>query len=228
MIVCPECRHANVEEAQFCSQCGRSLAPGYAATGGIRRATAQLSELDVIPRPERSRWPFALVVLGLVAVGGLGWLLTSLRPDPCDGRNFTSERFGYCVTVPERWEAGPARIGSVAADEIATSAEAATVLILLVDLPQDQTLDEYAQEVRDHISEGGLEPGPSRGLSLDGVDALAWDAQGNDLAGREYLTRQVVTLKGENAWIITLSDLAEAFPAHEADFESILASWRFR
>lgn len=47
-------------------------------------------------------------------------------------------------------------------------------------------------------------------------------------SGQEFVLRQVVTVKDENAWIISLSDSAEALPQHEADFGTILASWRFR
>jgi hypothetical protein len=232
MIVCPNCRNANEEETQFCSRCGQSLEPGLSTMGPVRRDIQERADavaaLDVAPPKPVSRVP--LVVTGVaIALGALiAGLSLTLRPNPCQGTNFSSDRFGYCLTVPEGWEAGPGRVGAVAVDEISRPREAATVLIVAVDLAQDQGLEDYAASVRDRDSAVGLDPGPIRDTFLDGVEAVEWDITSETETGQEFVMRQVVAVRNEVGWIISLSDNADSLPRHEPHFEQMLASWNFR
>lgn len=233
MIVCPNCRNANEEEAQFCSRCGQSLEPGPSTIGPVRRdvrerAEAQIDALDIAPPQPASRAPLiaagAAIVLGALIAG----LWATLGPNPCEGANFSSDRFGYCLTVPEGWEAGPGRVGAVAVDEISRPREAATVLIVAVDLAEDQGLEEYAASVRDRDSAVGLDPGPIRDTFLDGIEAVEWDVSSQTETGQEFVMRQVVAVRDEVGWIISLSDNADSLPRNERHFEQMLASWNFR
>src|SRR5918994_487643 len=112
MVVCPSCRHANEEGAETCANCNNSLAPGYRAFWAVRRDPWERPPIEVRQPTPPSKWRPYVVLGGLVlavTVAGAAWLL---RPDPCQGTNFRSENFGYCILVPEGWEAGPARFGS--------------------------------------------------------------------------------------------------------------------
>jgi zinc-ribbon domain len=229
MIVCPNCRNSNPEDAEFCARCGRSLEPGPTPLVSGRREVEPeaVDELDVIAKP-RKRWPVLVTAGVMLAVAGTAWIVVTSRPDPCDGTNFASERFGYCVTVPERWETVHASIGGIPVDEISLPTEAATIIILAVDLPQDQGLDAYAETVRERGTDAGLEPGPVRDLALDSQNAVQWDVTTNTESGPEFVMRQVVTVRNDVGWLISLSDSAETLHEHEGAFQSILSSWRFR
>jgi hypothetical protein len=229
MIVCPACRTANDEGAQVCASCGRSLEPTASYLMPARRPPGARSQIEDVPPTAPSRWR-ALIVLGavvLVAVGAGTWML--LRPDPCRGTNFSSANFGYCLTVPEGWTAEPARFGSsVELDQFAVPSQGTTVIVEAVDLTQETDLDGFAEQVREKDATAGLKPGPRTSTEIDGVAAQVWDITVASEAGTTYLLREVVVVKDQVGWRITLNDLAHTFDDHAAPFQEMLRSWRFR
>jgi hypothetical protein len=229
MIVCPACRNANDEGTQFCARCGRSLEPTASYMMPTRRASGERPHIEDPPHAAPSRWR-ALVVLGAVVLGAVGvgtWLL--LRPDPCRGTNFSSANFGYCLTVPEGWTAEPARFGSsVELDQFAVPSQGATVLVEAVDLQQKDDLGGFADMVRQKDESAGLKPGPGRRTEIDGVAAQVWDITIVSDAGTSYQMREVVVVKDQVGWRITLNDVADAFEEHAVPFDEMLRSWRFR
>lgn len=228
MIICPACRNANDEGAEFCAKCGRSL-EASASMMPTRRASGVRPPIEDTPHVPPSRWR-ALVVLGAVVLGAVGvgtWLL--LRPDPCRGTNFSSANFGYCLTVPEGWTAEPARFGSsVELDQFAVPSQGATVLVEAVDLQQKDDLGGFADMVRQKDESAGLKPGPGRRTEIDGVAAQVWDITIVSDAGTSYQMREVVVVKDQVGWRITLNDVADAFEEHAVPFDEMLRSWRFR
>jgi hypothetical protein len=228
VIVCPQCRESNEEGANFCSKCGRTLEPGPAALAPRRELVRGPSQLELPPAKPRSRWP-VLGFLGVILVFAGGyWLYTAVRPDPCEGRNFVSERFGYCLSVPEGWEAGPGQVGVIAFDEIVLPSEAAVVTIRAVDLATNEDLTDYAESVRAANAATGLDAGPVSDLFLDSETAVAWDVTGTNDRGQEFSGRQVITLVEDTAWIISFSDRADRISLHQKPFQAMLASFRFR
>ncbi len=226
MIVCPQCRQANPEEAQFCSRCGRSLEPGPTFMGPARQTEGRLPIEIKTPQPP-SRWrPVILLAAALgIVVGFAAWKL--LGPDPCRGRNFTSERFGYCLTIPEGWSAGTAQVGNTALDQFSVPTEPTTVLVEAVDLSADTNLAQFAEFVRQKDGEAGLTAGPIRAVTLGGMDAESWDISLASAAGDAFQVREVVVVKDEVGWRITLNDSAEGFHDHARSFQQMLDSWRF-
>jgi hypothetical protein len=194
-----------------------------------RRAPGVRPQIEDAPPVPPSRWR-ALVVLGAVVLGAVGvgtWLL--LRPDPCRGTNFSSANFGYCLTVPEGWTAEPARFGSsVELDQFAVPSQGATVLVEAVDLQQKDDLGGFADMVRQKDESAGLKPGPGRRTEIDGVAAQVWDITIVSDAGTSYQMREVVVVKDQVGWRITLNDVADAFEEHAVPFDEMLRSWRFR
>ena len=101
----------------------------------------------------------------IVGVGVVVGAFVLLRPDPCGGTNFESENFGYCIVVPEGWEAGPAQFGAdVTLDQFAPPTGSATVVVEAVDLETGVGLNQWsvrpaARRVpgsrQDRVSEAG-------------------------------------------------------------------------
>ncbi|HKE53149.1 MAG TPA: hypothetical protein VKC55_00070 [Actinomycetota bacterium] len=228
MVICPVCRETNEEDRGICQKCGSSLEPGTTAL--LPRAeTGQRPPIEIKPPAQPSKWR-PLIALGII-VGvtlGVGAFLL-FRPDPCGGSNFQSENFGYCLVVPDGWEAGPAQFGAnVTLDQFAPPTGSATVVVEAVDLPTGTALDAWSQFVRQRDQDAGLTPGPPSESSLDGADAQQWDVSVSSDDGDRYQMREVVTVKGDVGWRVTLNDLQSGFDTSAVAFRDMLDSWAFR
>jgi hypothetical protein len=227
MIVCPNCRNANDEEADACARCGASLEPGPTHLQS-RRPQSERPPIEIAQPKPPSPWR-AIVVLAVLAGVGVGaamWF--ALRPDPCDGANFTSEQFGYCLTMPEDWEWTPAKFGdAVTVDQFAPPTQSATVLVEAADLPDDADLETFAAAVRQKDEDAGLTPGPIDRTTVDGADALSWDIAYTSDSGNPYNVREVVVVENHAGWRLVLNDTAEGFDQHAPQFESMVQSFRF-
>lgn len=228
MIVCPGCRNANPEDAAACERCGASLEPGPTLLKA-RRDPSQRPPLEIAAPKPPSPWR-AIVVLGVllgVGIGAGAWSL--LRPDPCEGTNFTSRQFGYCLTLPEGWEWRPAKFGdAVTVDQFSPPSEATTVLVEAADLPDDADLETFADTVRQKDQQADLTPGPIEPTTIDGADALAWQIDYTSASGRDYTVREVVVVRDHFGWRLMLNDTASEFDRHVPQFHGMVDSFRFR
>jgi hypothetical protein len=227
VIVCPNCRNANDEDAVTCARCGGSLEPGATSLPARRPPSERLPIEIAQPKPP-SPWR-AIVLLGVVAGIGLGsaiWF--AFRPNPCEGANFTSDQFGYCLTMPQDWEWTPAKFGdAVTVDQFAPPTQSATVLVEAADLPDDADLATFADSVRQKDEDSGLTPGPIDRTTVDGADALSWDIAYTSDSGHRYTVREVVVVSEHAGWRLALNDTAEGFDLHAPQFESMIDSFRF-
>ncbi|HZP90834.1 MAG TPA: hypothetical protein VFC04_07565 [Actinomycetota bacterium] len=229
MIVCPQCRQVNEEESQLCVRCGHSLEPGPVQLMPVQRTEAERPPIEIrTPKPPSPWRAVAVIGVLVLAVAGAGvWVL--FRPNPCRGTNFTSTNFGYCLTVPEGWQAEEARFGSsVTLDQFSIPSQAVTVLVEAVDLGNGTSLQQFADAVRAKDEQSGLSPGTATGTSVDGVPAQQWDLSVTTDAGTAYQVREVVVVKDDVGWRFTLNDLADSFEEHTGPFEEMLRSFRFR
>lgn len=231
MIVCPNCRTVNEEERTECERCGRSLEPGPTLQLAPRRPEGQAEPPAMtvrdLPRPSPARPFVVLGVLGAVVIGVVGFLL--FRPDPCRGTNFTSTNFGYCLDVPEGWSAQPARFGSdVTLDQFSPPKATTTVVVEAVDLSSGTGLDQWAGFVEQKDQDSGLIPGDPSELRLDGLPAMQWDVSATADDGTKYEMREVVVVRDDVGWRVTLNDAQGTFDASSAQFQRMLDSWRFR
>ena len=228
MVICPSCRHENLEDSGFCAKCGTSLDPGVATFLPVRRTEGDRPVFEIkTPKPP-SRWR-AVAVLGVVGliVGGIG-LYLAVRPNPCAGTNFTSTNFGYCVLVPHGWEAGPARFGSnVTLDQFAPPTSSTTIIVATVDLSAGSNLSDFSSFVRQKDEDAGLTPGPESDTSVDGVAGLQWDMT-VDAQGQTYRMREVIVVRDDVGWRITLNDVEQGFSSSAVAFRDLLDSWQFR
>jgi hypothetical protein len=228
VVICPNCREVNDEDRGLCQKCGNSLEP--AATALLPRAeSGPRAPIEIKPPEPPSRWQ-PLIAIGIlvgVALGVGAFFL--FRPDPCGGANFESENFGYCLMVPDGWEAGPARFGAdVTLDQFAPPTGSATVVVEAVDLESGTELNAWGEFVRQRDEDAGLTLGPASESNLDGADALQWDVSVSAPDGDTFLMREVVTVKGDVGWRVTLNDLQSGFDASAVAFRQMLDSWAFR
>jgi hypothetical protein len=228
VVVCPNCRENNTEEATLCVRCGAALEPGHMALLP-RRSESERPPVELKKPKPASKWrPYVVLgIAGLVLAGAAAGFL--LRPDPCEGTNFTSDAFGYCIAVPEGWEAGLARFGAdVTLDQFAPPTASATVVVEAVDLEDSATLEEWSAFVRQRDEDAGLTPGASSQTELDGVGALQWDVTVAPEGGESFRMREVVAVSNGFGWRIALNDLADGFDSSAVVFEDMIRSWRFR
>lgn len=228
MIVCPSCRHANDEERQLCERCGASLEPGPMALAP-RRSGTDRPPIEIRKPASPSKWR-PIVIVGILVFGVAAFGVFQLvKPNPCEGTNFRSETFGYCLTVPEGWTAEPALFGAEAQlDQFAPPEAATTVVVDAADLEEGVTLDRWAEFVRNKDAEAGLTPGPASETVVDGVTAQQWDVSVTSDTGTDYRMREVVVVRDEIGWRIALNDTEDTFAVSAATFEQMVESWRFR
>jgi hypothetical protein len=177
------------------------------------------------PTPSRpSRRP---LVVGLLLVAALAGVVVALwvwlaAPSVCQGRDVRSDRFGYCLAAPDGWQVAEAPGQDT--DQLFRADGATTVTIQAVATSAD--LESFASIVREGQSDDELDPGDVSALTVDGVDALMWDAQLQ--ADRTPIrARTVVFVSGGVGWRVQLADTADAFDDHAAELDAILRSWRF-
>jgi hypothetical protein len=229
MVVCPTCREANTEEATVCVRCGNSLAPGFAARLPARRTEGERPQLEIQTPKPASKWrPYMILgMLGLVLVGAGAFY--AARPDPCTGTNFSSEMFGYCVLVPEGWEAGLAKFGAdVTLDQFAPPTSSATVVVEAVDLQDGATLEDWSQFVRQRDEDAGLTPGAASETTLDGIGAVQWDVSVSGDNGQSFRMREIVAVNDGFGWRIALNDVSDGFDSSAVAFQDMIESWKFR
>jgi hypothetical protein len=227
MVVCPTCREVNEEGRAICQKCGSSLAPDAVALLP-RREPGERAPIEMRKPPQPSKWR-PLVVLGVFLVGLTAVAgFFALRPDPCGDTNFESENFGYCLMVPDGWEAGPAQFGAdVTLDQFAPPTGSATVVVEAVDLETGVALDQWSEFVRKRDEDAGLTPGPASDAKLGGADALQWDVSVASEGGNSFLMREVVVVSDNIGWRVTLNDLQEGFDTSAVAFRDMLDSWQF-
>jgi len=227
VVVCPTCREVNEEGRAICQKCGSSLTPDAVALLP-RREPGERPPIEMRKPPQPSKWR-PLILLGVFLVGLTAVAaFFALRPDPCGDTNFESENFGYCLMVPDGWEAGPAQFGAdVTLDQFAPPTGSATVVVEAVDLETGVALDQWSEFVRKRDEDAGLTPGPASDAKLGGADALQWDVSVASEGGNSFLMREVVVVSDNIGWRVTLNDLQEGFDTSAVAFRDMLDSWQF-
>ena len=232
MLVCPTCRNENLEDANFCRVCGRSLEPAGAYMRRMDRRDDVEPALD-LPPPRTGRPWLAVAFVVAVAVAAATWgLFSATQPDPCRGR-YSSALFPYCAEIPQGWDGGSALDGTETIDRfVRDTQEPEAVTNVRVEQIIDPTVqtEQYAQQFRTSQEAGGLDPGTPQQVELDGEPALAWDytIEGTSEADPPLLVREVIVVRPEGAWRITLIATDDAYQEARIAFEEMLDSWRWK
>jgi hypothetical protein len=227
MLVCPACRRDNPEEAQFCTFCGRTLAPEASVVGRSVRREDRTETFDIpVPKPPSPLAGIITLVALVVAVGGLAtWF--AFRPNPCEGK-FTSDRFPYCVSIPQGWSEGAQEIGGTTADAYRPQTEGAVVLVVAEEVDPGINTEAYAEVYRDTQEEGGLFPGPSRRVEIGGSEGVVWEITGTTDEGTSVRQRQLTVVRDGMGWVITFAGAADGFNEHRQFFDGMVQSWAWK
>lgn len=224
MLVCPNCRRDNAEEAQFCTFCGRSLAPD--AAGGdrpVRREERPETFEIPAPKPPNAIPGIVTLVALVVGLGGIGtWL--ALRPNVCEGK-FSSDRYPYCVAVPQGWQESGQEIGGTTADSFRPQTEGAVVLVVAEEVDPGTNTEAYADVYRGNQEDGGLFPGPVRRIEVGGTDAVVWEITGTTDEGTSVRQRQLTVVRDGMGWVITFAGAVDGYRQHRPIFDGMLQSW---
>jgi hypothetical protein len=228
VLVCPACRSENHEDAQFCTTCGRSLSPDETALVATpRRETGEL-EIDV-PAPRTQSAVPGIVALTAILVAGIGaatWF--ALRPNPCAGK-FSSDRFPYCVTVPQGWQEAQVDIQGTPVDQFTPSNEGPTVFVHASSAPEGFDTQSYADALRSDAQESGLFPTAPRPLAVGGDEGLAWDVTKSDATTGSFIVeRRIALVRDGMRWDILIFGKERALERALAAFERMLATWSWK
>ncbi len=225
MLVCPNCRSENLEDASNCKVCGRSLDPGEGQIRRTEQAEPPEAELDVTPPKRPSAWPGILMLI-VVAAGLVGFgVWYGARPNPCEGK-FVSLLYRYCILIPEGWTGGSIRTPVGATDVYRPASEEAVVQVRSGEVAPGVTTTQYAQGFRTTQETIGFSVGPPQSVAVGGdSSAVAWEISGTDPDLGVVRQREVVFVRGSQGWRITLAGPAESFDEARVAFEEILASW---
>jgi len=168
------------------------------------------------------RWGRIGTLLAIVAVGVAVGVFLAVRPQACDHK-FSSSQFGYCLTVPQGWDASAARIGPTDIDQFVNLP--ATAVVMSLPLRQGVSLEQYAAAARDVNTQKGLTPGDPVTTTLDGSPAIQWDLA---VEGGRFQGLEVVTVRDDVGWTIQLNDDTATYRGHVDQFRSMLDTFHFR
>lgn len=228
MLVCPTCRSENREDAQFCTRCGRSLSPEEVAlVAAPARETGEL-EID-IPAPRQQSPVPGIVALAAVLVAGIGavtWF--ALRPNPCAGK-FSSERFPYCVAVPQGWQEAQVDVEGTPVDQFTPSNEGPTIFVHASSAPDGVDTQGYAEALRSDAQEAGLFPTAPRPLDIGGDEGLAWEVTKSDATTGSFIVeRRVALVRDGMRWDILIFGRERALDRALPAFQRMLATWSWK
>jgi hypothetical protein len=227
VLVCPNCRNENLEDAQFCHACGRGLEP---VSMGMRSQVQREDATDMdLPAPKPRRvLPLVLILVAFGAFAVAGSLWYAARPNPCEGK-FSSVLFAYCAEIPEGWRGGSQLAAEEPEDRFTPSEDDAVTLVRVEETvdPATQT-QQYAQQFRISQEVGGLDPGRVEPVPLDGEEALGWEYSTSSSDGETLRIREVILVRQDGAWRITLAATETAYPEARQGFEELLATWSWK
>lgn len=228
MLVCPNCRNENPEEAQVCRVCGRSLEPVGMSMRRPEGAERPDEDLDVAPPNPPSGWPGIVLVVALVVGIVAAGVWYGVQPEPCQGK-FVSSLYGYCMEIPEGWTGGSVRTPVGAADRFQTGDEGAVVHVRSGEVAPGVNTAQYAQGFRSFAEAQGLSVGPTQAVAVgEEGTGLAWDASGPIAEPGLVRQREVVVVRGTEGWRITLVGTLDAFDEARLALNVMLNTWSWQ
>jgi zinc-ribbon domain len=227
MLVCPECRNENPEEAKFCTWCGRSLAAAETALRRFKRREDSDEGIEIaipkLPNPLFSI--LGVVVAALIAVGVGAWYLT--RPNPCEGKQ-ASDQFPYCLELPSGWDQATEDLEGQQADTYSPPSGDALILVQAEQVQPGMDTQAYAEAHRDRQEAGGLFPGPLEHADVGGLEAISWEVTTTTEAGTALHQLQVALVRAGTGWVINYVGNEESYPRDRDLFQQVLETWSFQ
>lgn len=148
-------------------------------------------------------------------------------------QRFYSRDYHYSIEFPETWEPmsleDPGALGSVSLMESSTDDFRENALVGSYKLDYPLTVLEYFQAgfrgLKDEIE--GLEVLGLEETQMGGMEAIRLDFIIPQPSGSDYRMIQIVTVKGQRAYILAAMGKADVFDEYSETFERIIASFRF-
>jgi hypothetical protein len=227
MLVCPECRTENPEQAKFCTRCGRSLTDADSALRRLERREDTGEGIDIpVPKPPNPLFAIVAIVLVTVAAVTVGtwWLL---RPNPCEGK-LASSRFPYCLQIPARWERAGATFDEQSADAYAPPIGDPFILVFAEQVEPGTDTSVYARSQREIIASNGFFPSPLEQTQVDGQEAFSWEVSTKAENGASRHELWVALVRGEIGWAIHYAGTEESYSRDRDVFDRVLRSWSFQ
>jgi hypothetical protein len=227
VLVCPNCRNENLEDARFCTTCGRSLAPEEAAPVRVARREASDEGIDIAtPKPPSPVPGLVGLATLIVLTAGIGtWW--ALRPNPCEGK-FSSEQFPYCVQIPAGWQQSEEVIQNTPADAFASRTFDPVVLVFAEPTEPGVETEAFADAQREAQESSGVFPGPLGQREVAGSRAMAWEFTNTVDTGEVLRYRNVVLVRDGTAWTIQFLVERDRFQNAVTQFERMLDSWAWK
>ena len=200
-------------------------APGTPAAAGVEAAQPQVAAAERGPRLGPAVF-LAIALVVVVAVGVVGLVSWARGGGVCEHGSFESRRFGYCVRAPSGWTAVAAEGAATPLDRFFVPDGAATITVTAVPLTRGQDLARFEQFVRGYVEDAGATADPSRPVTVDGVEGVAFDARLEGADG-QVASREVLFVRDGIAWRVTRADEQVGFEANAHRREEMLESWRF-
>jgi len=186
----------------------------------------EIPEPPPVQHRHRALVVVALVVGALVVGVGSGFGIAAfLDRGPCHGAGFVSASFDYCVEPPAGWVASPASEEESGKDMFRKQ-DGATVVAVVAASSEDETLQGFADQVRQLESLQGSALGDAMQGSLDGSPTLEWDARISS-QDQETLIREIVVLREGRVWLVQIADGEGEPPVGVQEAGQLVASWRF-
>jgi hypothetical protein len=232
VLVCPSCRSENTEDAGLCRHCGTSLESIGSPMRRIDRSSDEGAESQLELWQPRSPSTLPLIIGAvLLGLGLLGWgIFATLQPDPCIGR-FQSVLYPYCTDIPAGWVGGLTPAGDTVEDRFGPPELEGEVLatVRVSRLLTASDTSQYADQFRISQEATGFELSEVDVVTLDGEQAAAWNySVTTDEETSPTRVREVILVRGEEAWRIQLIATDEAYENARFEFEEMLAGWRWK
>jgi hypothetical protein len=180
--------------------------------------------------PPYSKAPFwigLLLLLGFVGAA-VGVVAALVQPDICDGTTFRSDRFGYCLVVPEGWTAdGEGTLGEIPADRIQVPDDIGTVYVQAVPISEGQTLQDFADTIRSLNEQAGYRLEEISQATVAGAPALRWDFTTGVRGGVQLRMREIVFIDGNSGWRVQIAEGKPGFDGTASTVDSMLETWVF-
>lgn len=233
MLVCPNCRSDQQEDARFCTACGRTLEPEEGALLRVPRREIHDEPDEPAPRPTSNLTAALALALVLTLGGGLGawWAFrpAPAAPAPCRGKDFVSQVYPYCMEIPEGWEGGTERTVTGVLDIFSPrrTQDSVEMEVRVGPVLPGVNTATYAQEFRTSQETQGLQVSDPRGLLVGGDQGVTWTTSGRDDSGELVNQRQVVLVRGGLSWRASLTGQADAYDEAFPIFLMMLNSVEF-
>lgn len=170
----------------------------------------------------------ALLVLILLSAA---ILVATERPEQgCEPGEFSSQRFGYCLALPDGWMGLAAGKGSrfeVASADLIQAADAPASILISASPIEEGQLDAFVEQVRQRDTEAGAF---SQGTTMEGEVAGGPASIFDALAPRgptPMQIRETLFVRNGFVWRIQLTSVDRTFDADTRELERILETWRF-